>query len=124
MHAQFRLLNKTGALDLLAVRNDGRLVVIELKTAPDREHVFQAANYWRQIELQRRCGNLQSVGWFGDLQISNEPTLVYLVAPLMSFHHEFEILAGAVSAEIEIWRFDLNEDWRNGIRVARREQVN
>jgi hypothetical protein len=124
LHAQFRLSNKTGALDLLAVRNDGRLVVIELKTAPDREHVFQAANYWRQIELQRRSGNLQKVGWFDDLQITDEPALIYLVAPLISFHHEFKILAGAVSAKIEIWRFDLNENWRSGIRVARRERAN
>lgn len=124
LHAQFRLSNKTGALDLLAVRNDGRLVVIELKTAPDREMIFQAVNYWRQIELQRRCGNLQKVGWFDDLEITDEPALVYLVAPLMSFHREFEMLAKAVSAEIEIWRFDLNEDWRSEIRVARRERAN
>jgi hypothetical protein len=124
LHAQFRLSNRKGALDLLALRTDGRLVVIELKTAPDREMIFQAANYWRQIELQRRCGNLQKIGLFDDLKISDEPALIYLVAPLMSFHHEFEVLAGAVSSEIEIWRFDLNEDWRNGIRVARRERVN
>lgn len=124
LHAQFRLSNRKGALDLLALRTDGRLVVIELKTAPDREMIFQAANYWRQIELQRRCGNLQKIGLFDDLEISNDLPLIYLVAPLMSFHHEFEVLAGAVSSEIEIWRFDLNEDWRNGIRVARRERVN
>jgi hypothetical protein len=74
--------------------------------------------------LQRRCGNLPKIGLFDDLEISDAPALIYLVAPLMSFHHEFEVLAGAVSSEIEIWRFDLNEDWRNGIRVARRERVN
>ncbi|MDQ4121277.1 MAG: PD-(D/E)XK nuclease family protein [Acidobacteriota bacterium] len=123
LHAQFRLSNRKGALDLLALRTDGRLVVIELKTAPDREMIFQAVNYWRQIELQRRSGNLQKIGLFDDLKISDAPALVYLVAPLMSFHPEFEILANAISSEIEIWRFDLNEDWRNGIRVAQRKRV-
>lgn len=124
LHTQFRLSNRKGALDLLALRTDGRLVVIELKTAPDREMIFQAANYWRQIELQRRCGNLQKIGLFDDLKIADEAALIYLVAPLMSFHHEFEALARAVSSEIEIWRFDLNEDWQNGIRVSHRKRVN
>lgn len=124
LHAQFRLSNKKGALDLLALRTDGRLVVIELKTAPDREMIFQAVNYWRQIELQRRGGNLDKIGLFDELKIADAPALVYLAAPLMSFRNDFEILARAVSPEIEIWRLDLNEDWRGGVRVAHRKRVN
>jgi hypothetical protein len=120
LFAQFRLSNKQGSLDLLALRTDGRLVVIELKTSTDREHLFQAVDYWRQVEQQRRAGNFAKTKLFGDLPILDAPPLVYLVAPLMSFHHDFEILANAVASEIEIWRFDLNEDWRGGIRVARR----
>ncbi|MEP6924440.1 MAG: hypothetical protein ABI954_08230 [Pyrinomonadaceae bacterium] len=120
LYSQFRLSNKKGALDLLALRTDGRLVVIELKTTADREHVFQAVTYWQQIEVHRRCGNFQNLKLFGDLPILDAPPLVYLVAPLMSFHRDFEVLANAITPEIEIWRFDLNEDWRGGIRVARR----
>ena len=120
LYAQFRLSNKKGALDLLAVRSDGRLVVIELKTTTDREHVFQAAGYWRQIEQHRRSGNIGASKLFGKLPIADAPPLVYLVAPLMSFHRDYEILANTITREIEIWRFDLNEDWRSGIRVARR----
>ncbi len=123
LYAQFCLSNKRGALDLLAVRADGQLVVIELKTTTDREHVFQAASYWRQIELHRRNGNFQSAKLFGNLPIADAPPLVYLVAPLMSFHRDFEILANTVTPQIEIWRFDLNEDWRSGIRVARRTKL-
>ena len=39
-------------MDLLALRQDGRLVVIELKVSEDREHVLQGADYWRRVELQ------------------------------------------------------------------------
>lgn len=123
IYAQFRLSNKSGALDLLALRTDGQLVLIELKTTTDREHVFQAVNYWRQIELLRRNGGFKDACLFGDLPILDSPPLVYLVAPLMSFHRDFEILASAIAPEIEIWRFDLNEDWRAGIRVARRGRI-
>jgi hypothetical protein len=47
LHAQFRTSHggPTGArpIDLLALRHDGRLVVIELKVTEDREHVFQGS---------------------------------------------------------------------------------
>ncbi|HZH33651.1 MAG TPA: hypothetical protein VEX64_02365, partial [Pyrinomonadaceae bacterium] len=124
LHAQFRVSQKQGSLDLLALRSDGRLVVIELKVSPDREHVFQGANYWRQIELQRRRGNLQRARLFNDLEIADAAPLVYLCAPLMSFHRDLEILAKTILPDIEIWRFDLNEDWRSGVHVARRQRIN
>ena len=110
-------------IDLLALRRDGRLVIIELKVFPDREMIFQAADYWRKIELQRRKGNLQKAKIFGDLEIADAPTLIYLVAPTLSFHYDFEFLSKTVSPEIEIYRFDLNENWREAIKVLRRGKV-
>jgi hypothetical protein len=124
LYAQFRLTQKQSSLDLLALRTDGRLAVIELKVSSDREHIFQGVEYWRQVELQRRAGHIQNARLFNNLKILDEPPLVYLVAPLMSFHPDFEFLAKSVSPEIEIWRFDLNEDWRHHIKIARRQRVN
>jgi hypothetical protein len=106
-------------IDLLALRRDGRLIVIELKVAPDREMIFQAADYWRKIELQRRSGNLQAAKIFGDLEISDQPTLVYLVAPTLSFHRDFAFLSRTVAPQIEIYRFDLNENWRENLKVMK-----
>lgn len=110
-------------IDLLALRRDGRLVVIELKVAPDREMIFQAADYWRKIELERRKGNLQTAKIFGDLKIADQPTVVYLVAPTLSFHWNFEFLSKTISPEIEIYRFDLNENWREDLKVLRRSVI-
>ncbi len=56
--------------------------------------------------------------------ISDESPLVYLVAPLLRFHRAFNHLARVVSPEIEIYRFDINEDWRASVRVMRRARVN
>lgn len=113
---------KTSAdkIDLLALRRDGRLVVIEVKTAPDRETVFQAADYWRKIELQRRKGVLAAAKLFGDLQIADIPALVYIAAPALHFHSDLARFAKMLSPEIELWRWDLHEDWRKEIRVIRR----
>lgn len=128
LHAQFRTSHggPTGArpIDLLALRHDGRLVVIELKVTEDREHVFQGVDYWRRVEAHRRRGHISSAKLFGNREISDESPLVYLVAPTLHFHPSFRTLAKAIAPDIEIYRFDINEDWRSGVRVVRRERVN
>ncbi|HEX8774758.1 MAG TPA: hypothetical protein VF735_14395 [Pyrinomonadaceae bacterium] len=110
-------------VDLLALRRDGRLVVIELKVSEDREHVLQGADYWRRVEAHRRSGHLTRAHLFGDAVIADHPPLVYLVAPTLRFHRAFRLLAQAIDPLIELYRFDLNEDWRAGVRVMRREAL-
>ncbi len=120
LYHQFRA--ERDKIDLLAVRKDGRLVIIELKVATDREMLFQAADYWRKIELQRRKGNLQKSKLFGDLEIADRPAIVYLVAPTLSFHRDFTFLARTISDEIEIHRFNLAENWRENLKVLERKR--
>jgi len=120
IYNQFRASNEK--IDLLALRRDGRLVIIELKAQPDREMIFQAADYWRKIELQRRRNILREANLFDGREIADRPALVYLAAPALSFHRDFEFFARTLSPEIELWRFELHEDWRREIKVlARRE---
>ncbi len=119
IYNQFR--TSADKIDLLALRKDGRLVIIELKTSPDREMLFQAADYWRKIELQRRLGELKKAKAFGDLEIIDKPALVYTVAPALSFHRDFEYFAKMLSKEIELWRFELHENWREDLKVIARK---
>lgn len=128
LHAQFRTARggRLGVrpIDMLALRLDGRLVVIELKVAEDREHVLQGADYWRRVEAHRRRGHIANAKLFGDRVIRDEPPLVYLVAPTLRFHPSFHTLARLIASDIEIYRFDINEDWRAGVRVMRRFRAN
>lgn len=119
IYNQFRSSNDK--IDLLALRKDGRLVIVELKTKPDREMVFQAAEYWRKIELQRRRGILRAANLFNGREILDKPALIYLVAPAWSFHRDFDFFARTVSSEIELWRFELHQDWRKNVRVLARQ---
>ena len=121
IYNQFRSLKDK--IDLLALRKDGRLVIIELKAQPDREMVFQAADYWRKIELQRRRGDLEAADLFGGLEILDKPALIYLAAPALSFHRDFEFFARTISPEIELWRFELHENWRQEVRVIGRQNA-
>ena len=128
LHAQFRTARgaKLGIrpIDLLALRQDGRLVVIELKVSEDREHVLQCADYWRRVEAHSRRGHISKAKLFGNRVISDKSPLVYLVAPTLRVHPSFQTLASCISSDIEIYRFDINEDWRSGVRVMRRIRVN
>ena len=128
LHAQFRTA-RGGVLgvrpvDLLALRRDGRLAIIELKVSEAREHVLQGADYWRRVEAHRRRGHITRARLFGDRKITNESPLVYLVAPTLRVHPAFNALAHSIAPDIEIYRFDINEDWRAGVRVMRRLKVN
>jgi hypothetical protein len=127
LHAQFRTARgaKLGIrpIDLLALRQDGRLVVIELKVSEDREHVLQGADYWRRVEAHRRRGHIAKAKLFGDRTIRDQAPLVYLVAPTLRVHPSFQTLAHCISPDIEIYRFDINEDWRSGVRVMRRHKT-
>ncbi|MGI8656475.1 MAG: hypothetical protein ACR2LC_14810 [Pyrinomonadaceae bacterium] len=113
-------MNTARPVDLLALRQDGRLVVIELKVSEDREHVLQGVDYWHRVEAYRQTGGIGRARLFGNAVIADEPPLVYLVAPGLRFHRAFQTLAGCIDTRIEIYRFDLNEDWRAGVRVMRR----
>ncbi len=121
IYNQFR--TSRDKIDLLALRKDGRLVIIELKVSTDREMIFQAVDYWRKIEHQRRKGLLDKAKLFGDRKIAEKPTIVYLVAPTLSYHRDFELLSKTISQEIELFRFDLAEDWRKEIRVLGRKKL-
>ncbi|MFN0277077.1 MAG: hypothetical protein ACKVRN_00600 [Pyrinomonadaceae bacterium] len=118
IYNQFRSSNDK--IDLLALRKDGRLVIVELKTQPDREMIFQAVDYWRKIELQRRRGILEAANLFDGREILDKPALIYLAAPAWSFHRDFEFFDRAVSSEIELWRFELHENWRANVKVLAR----
>ena len=125
IHAQFRAAPASGAtaarpVDLLALRRDGRLVVVELKVSEDASLALQGADYWRRVEAQRRAGHVARARLFGDAPISEEPPLLYLVAPMLRFHRSFHTLARCLSPHVETYRLDLNEDWRTAPRVVRR----
>jgi hypothetical protein len=125
IHAQFRVAPGSGAaasrpVDLLALRRDGRLVVVELKVSEDASLALQGAEYWRRVEAQRRAGHIAGARLFGDAELSAEPPLLDLVAPMLRFHRSFHTLARCLSPRVETYRLDLNEDWRAGIRVVRR----
>lgn len=111
-------------IDLLTATRDGRLVVIELKVTEDPEFPFQGLDYWQRIEWHRRRGDFTRRGYFKQLQLSDRPPLLYLVAPVFRFHATMKLIAGCIAAPVPITRIGINDDWRSGVRVMLSERLN
>lgn len=110
-------------VDLLAITEAGRLVVIELKVKEDMELPLQALDYWLQVEWHRQRGDFQRRGYFPDRQLSDEPALLFLVCPLLRFHRTFDLIAHWIDRRIPAYKIGINENWRNGVKVLIKEHV-
>ena len=70
-------------------------------------------------EWQR--GEFQQFAYFGGKQLSDQPPLLFLVAPALHVHPTSDVLLKYVSPEIDWQLLGVNEDWRDGIRVIFRK---
>lgn len=111
-------------IDLLAVTKQGRLAVVELKVTEDPELPFQGLDYWLRVHWHLRNGDFQRRGYFRGIDLSDEPPLLYLVAPRFRFHATFETLARCIDASVPVCQIAINDSWRKGVRVLGRQKVN
>ncbi|HVF88465.1 MAG TPA: hypothetical protein VNH22_00270 [Blastocatellia bacterium] len=111
-------------IDLLGATQKGRLVVMELKVAEDAEAPLQGLDYWMRVEWHRLRGDFTRRGYFKGKPLSDEPPLLYLVAPLFRFHKTTGLVAKAISNRVPVYRVGINTDWRSGIRALLVERLN
>lgn len=110
-----------GIIDLLAATRDGRLVVIELKAAPDPNLPLQALDYWMRVKWHFERGSFHRLGYFSGLELRPEPPQLWLVAPVFEFHSTTDAVLRYLSPAVPIRRIGLNHTWREGIRVVDRQ---
>jgi hypothetical protein len=108
-------------IDLLTVTDDGRLVVIEIKASPDPDLPFQALDYWLAVERHRKAGDFEANGYFRNIRVRNEPAILVMVAPLLSFHRSLERLLGILPLTLPLLQVGINQSWKREIKVLRRK---
>jgi hypothetical protein len=114
-------------LDLLAVRRDGHLVVLEIKAAEDLHLALQALDYWVRVRYHATShvgekSDLARFGYFPGKHMSSEAPLLYLIAPALRIHPATEIVLRYVSPEVNWTLIALDERWREKIRVVFRKR--
>jgi hypothetical protein len=114
-------------VDLLTITNDGRLVVVEIKAAPDPDLPFQALDYWIAVERHRKAGDFQSKGYVAGCKLQNEPALLILVSPLLAYHKTagqlIALIASLASSasKVPLMEIGINQTWKRQIKVLRRK---
>ncbi|HUS18440.1 MAG TPA: hypothetical protein VMZ25_02205 [Terriglobales bacterium] len=108
-------------IDVLARTRSGRLAVIELKADEDLQLPMQGLDYWSRVHFHQQREEFQKFGYFPGKTLTNEPPLLYLVAPALRVHPSTDALMKFLSGKVD-WHFvGVNEDWRNGLRVIFRK---
>lgn len=126
IYAQVPLFRRDGQryVDLLGMRQDGRLVVIELKVSESAELPFQGLDYWLRVEWYRQRGELARRGYFPGRQIKDEPALLYLVAPRLRFHKSYLALSALIDSRVPVYCIAINDNWRKRLSVQSCQPVN
>jgi hypothetical protein len=120
-------------LDLLAVRRDGRLVVVEIKADEDLHLALQSLDYWVRVQQHHRAtadkpgsaaskSDLERFGYFPGKQFRTDAPLLYLIAPALRVHPATEVVLRYVSPEVDWTLIALDERWREKIRVVFRKR--
>jgi hypothetical protein len=108
-------------VDLLTITRQGRLAVIEIKVGADPDLPFQALDYWLAVERHRKAGDFEAAGYFRGVAILDEPALLVVVAPLLSFHRTFDRMVAHFPHNAPILQIGIAESWKRDIRVLRRK---
>jgi hypothetical protein len=112
-----------GTLDLLTVRGDGRLAVIEIKASQDVHLPLQALDYWMRVKWHLERGEFSGRGYFPGVELRPEPPVLLLVAPALEFHPSNEVVLRYFSSEIEVERIGIGIQWRQELRVMFRRSA-
>jgi hypothetical protein len=108
-------------LDVVTCTLDGRLAVLELKASEDIHLPLQGLDYWARVRWHQQHGEFSRNGYFAGREISSTPPLLYLVAPALRVHPTTDILLHYLSPRVEWILVELDERWRDGIRVVHRK---
>lgn len=109
-------------LDVLTTTRQGRMAVIELKAKEDIHLPLQGLDYWSRVEWHRSRGEFQRFGYFPGHELSDQPPLLFLVAPALHVHPATDTLLRYVSPEIPWELIGIDERWREGVRVVFRKR--
>jgi hypothetical protein len=110
-------------LDLLAVTRFGRLAVLELKADDDLHLPFQALDYWARVRQLHTEQAFQRHGYFPGIELSDQPPLLYLIAPSLRIHPSTDVILQHLSPDVPWELIGLNEDWRKRRKVILRKSA-
>jgi len=109
-------------IDLLAMTQEARLAVIELKADEDIHLPLQGVDYWSRVVWHQGRGEFARFGYFAGREIASQSPLLMLVAPALHVHPTTDTILRYLSPEIEWEVLGIGERWREEIKVVFRKR--
>lgn len=113
--------NDRAMLDVLTCTLDGRLAVLELKADEDIHLPLQGLDYWARVGWHQQRGEFARQGYFAGRELSQQAPLLFLVAPALRVHPATDVLLRYLSPQIEWTLVQVDERWRDGVRVVNKK---
>jgi hypothetical protein len=113
-------------VDVLTTTRDGRIAVVELKAHEDIHLPLQGLDYWSRVAWHHARGEFQRFGYFSGMELSPEPPLLFLVAPVLRVHPAADTLLRYISPQIDWTLVAIDERWRENLKPVfrkRREDI-
>ncbi len=107
-------------IDLLTVTEDGQLVVVEIKASADPDLPFQALDYWLAVERHRKANDFLAKGYFKGCCLKDQPAMLVLVAPLLSYHKTLDRMLTAFPKSVPLIQIGINQTWKRDVKILRR----
>jgi len=110
-------------IDMLAITDQGRLTVVELKADEDIHLPLQGVDYWSRVSWHQNRGEFTRFGYFPGRELSTQKPLLMLVAPALHVHPASDTILKYLSPEIEWELLAIDEHWREQIKVVFRKRA-
>ncbi len=108
-------------LDVLTCTLDGRLAILELKANEDIHLPMQGLDYWARVLWHQQRDEFARNGYFAGRELSSSPPLLFLVAPALRVHPASDVLLRYLSPRVEWTLVQIDERWRNSVRVVNKK---
>ena len=95
-----------------------------MKADEDIHLPLQGLDYWARVRYHQNEGGFVRNGYFAGRELSAAPPLLYLVAPALRTHPATDTLLRYLSPQIEWTVAQIDERWRDGVRVVNRKHTN
>jgi hypothetical protein len=109
-------------IDVLVATREGRLAVVELKADEDIHLPLQGIDYWSRVAWHHARGEFQKFGYFAGRELSSQPPVLIMVAPVLRVHPATDTLLRYVSPEIDWVLLGITERWRKDLQVVFRKR--
>lgn len=112
-----------GVLDLLAVDQDRRLAILELKASEDLQLPLQALDYWIRVKWFLGRGDFEACGYFPGVALRRTPPRLLLITPALEYHPTTGVILKYLSPEIPVEQIGVGAAWRSRFQVVFRRKL-